>query len=155
MENYREKIKHQCALIAVCSFTIAAVCFLAAAAEFWDFPFPVPSGDSHWQAMWRGFICGAALSVLFIMIFYLVRNIIALQNDAALKKLYVKEHDERTAQVWQTARAEAYRTCLIVGIVAAIVSGFFSMTVSITIIACIAVLSYTGLAYKFYYDRKF
>lgn len=155
MENYKEKIKHQCALIAVCSFIIAAISFLAAAAEFWDLPFPVPNGDSHWQAMWRGFISGAALGVLGVMIFFLVRNIIALQNDASLKKLYVKAHDERTVKVWQTARAEAYRTCLIVSIVAAIVSGYFSMTVSITLIVCLAVLSYTGLAYKFYYDKKF
>lgn len=155
MENFREKLKIQNITIAICSFILAAFSFLSAAGEAGIIPFFVPTGDSHWQSMWRGFVCGAACGLLVLMIIGLVRNILALKDEKKLKKLYVKEHDERSIQVWTYARAAAYQTFLLLGLVAIVVSGYFSMTVSITILACVWTASITGLLFKLYYNKKF
>lgn len=79
----------------------------------------------------------------------------ALKDEKKLKALYIKVHDERTQQVGLCARSAAMSYSLLLGLIAAIVAGFFSMTVSLTIMACVVVSAFTGLAFKFYYDSKF
>ena len=156
MEQYREKLKLQNAVIAICCTVLAIFCFLAAASEFGLFSLLTPVvADNHWQSMWRGFISGASVGVLALMIVGLVRNILALHSDDALKKRYVKDHDERTIQIWTSARALSMQIFLLAGLVAASVAGYFSVAVSITILACVLVHSLLGLGCKLYYSKKF
>lgn len=155
MENYREKLKIDNLITAICCFILAAFCILAAISEFVTPILPSPQGDSHWQSMWRGFISGATFAILAMMIFGLVRNIRALHDEKLLKKLYVKEHDERTIKIWTSARAAAFQTFLILGLVAIVVAGYFSMTVSLTIAGCVVAASWIGLGFKLYYSKKF
>lgn len=155
MEQYREKLKLQNAVIAVCCAVLAIFCFLAAASEFGLVSLLTPAvANSHWQSMWRGFISGASVGVLALMIVDLVRNILALHSDDALKKRYVKDHDERTIQIWTSARALSMRIFLLSSLVAAIAAGYFSMTVSLTILVCVLVHSLLGLGCKLYYSQK-
>ena len=156
MKQYREKLKLQNAVIAVCCAVLAIFCFLAAASEFGLISLLTPAvADNHWQSMWRGFISGASVGVLALMIVGLVRNILALHSDDALKKRYVKDHDERTIQIWTSARALSMQIFLLGGLVAAVVAGYFSMTVSLTILACVLFHSLLGLGCKLYYSQKF
>lgn len=156
MNEFRDKIKLQNLGIAVCCIILAIFSFLSAAAEAGIIDFMQPAaGDDHWQSLWRGFIMGASVGILALMIFRLVRNILALLDEKKLKQLYVKENDERSIQVWTSARAAAFQTFLLLGIVAAVVSGYFSMTVSITIITCIFCASMVGIGFKVYYDKKY
>lgn len=156
MEQYREKLKLQNVIIAVCCFVLAAFSIAAAAAEAGKIAFFAPvAGDSHWQSMWRGFVSGAAVGLLICMIVILVRNDLALRSEQALKKRYVKDHDERTIQIWTSARALSMQIFLLVGLVAIVVAGYFSMTVSITIWACLMLQIAIGLACKLYYGKKF
>lgn len=156
MEQYREKLKLQNAVIAVCCAVLAIFCFLAVASEFGPVSLLTPAvADNHWRSMWRGFISGASVSVLALMIVGLVRNILALHSDDTLKKRYVKDHDERTIQIWTNARALSMQIFLLVGLVAAIVAGYFSIAVSLTIVACVLVHSLLGAGCKLYYSHKF
>lgn len=155
MEEFKEKLKFQNIITAVSAFILAVFCFLAAFSEFITPILPTPNGDSHWQSMWRGFISGASFALLFMMIFGLVRSIRALHSEKFLKKLYVESNDERTIKIWTSARAAAYQVFLIFGIVAVVVAGYFSMTVSLTILGCIFFASVTGLLFKIYYNRKY
>lgn len=155
MEEFREKIKLDNITIAISAFVLTFFCALMAMSEAGVIPITPAGGDAHWASMWRGFICGAACGLLFMMIFGLARNIRALKSEKELKKLYVKSNDERQIQIWTSARAAAYQAFLILGLVAVVVSGYFSMTVSITIIACILAASVIGLAFKVYYSRKY
>lgn len=154
MEKFRDKLKLNNFITAVCAFLLAAFCFIMAAAEAGLIPL-TPAGDSHWQHMWRGFCVGAACGVLGVMIFGLVRSIRALQDEEKLKKLYVEENDERAVQIWTAARAMAMRTFLMLALAAGVVAGYFSMVVSITILACAVVLSVMGALFKVYYSIKF
>ncbi len=155
MENYREKLKIGNLILSAASFILAMFCFLTAAGEAGILPFPTPSaGDSHWQSMWRGFCCGASFGILGMLLFSLIRNLLALRNEEKLKKLYVKEHDERTNQIWTSARAAGLQVFLLLGLVATVVAGYFSVAVSLTLLACIFSASLIALAFKVYYSMK-
>lgn len=155
MEEFREKIKLDNITIAISTFVLTIFCALMAMSEAGVIAIAPAGGDADWASMWRGFIVGAACGLLLMMIFGLVRNIRALQSEKELKKAYVKANDERQIQIWTSARATAYQAFLLLGIVAVVVAGYFSMVVSITIIACIFIASVLGLAFKVYYSRKY
>lgn len=154
-EQYREKLKLQTVILSVCCAVLVIFSALAAAAEAGAITFFTPvAGDSRWQSMWRGFICGAAMGLLGFMIVGLVRNVLALRSEATLKKRYVKDNDERTIQIWTSARALSMQIFLLAGLVAIVVAGYFSIAVSITLVACVLVHSLLGLGCKLYYSYK-
>jgi uncharacterized membrane protein len=156
LEKFRDKIKLDNLTIAFSCFILAVFAFLAAMGEAGIIPFFTPAaGDNHWQSMWRGFISGASFGILGVMIFFLIRNIRALYNEKFLKKLYVQENDERQIQIWTAARAESTRVFLLAGLAACIIAGYFSITVSLTILVCILVHSLLGLGFKIYYSKKY
>ena len=155
MELFREKLKVQNLAIAMCCFILAIFSFLAAAGQAGIIGFMEPATDNtHWQSMWRGIITGMSFGIMIVMIAFLVRNILALRDEKKLKKLYVETNDEREIQIWTAARSTAMQLFLLVGVVAAIVAGYFSMTVSITIIVCMFLQSMTGLFCMLYYRIK-
>lgn len=155
MEKFRDKIKLDNLTIAFSCFILAMFSFLSALGEAGVIPFFNPTGDnSHWQSMWRGFISGAAFGILGLLIFFLIRNIRALNDEKFLKKMYVKEHDERVIQIWTAARARSMQTFMILGLVAGIIAGYFSMVVCITIIASTFLQAITGLFFALYYSYR-
>lgn len=156
MDHYKEKLKIQNVTFGFCGLILGLFSVCAMLGEAGILPFFNPTaGDSHWQSMWRGFVSGASFALLAFMLLGLVRNTRALRSEKELKKLYIKEHDERTIQVWIYSRAAAFQSFLILGLAAVIVTGYFSMTVSVTIIACVFCASIIALAFKIYYNRKF
>ena len=156
MEQYKEKLKLQNAVIAIACFILTVFSFLSAAGEAGMIPAFTPAvADTHWQSLWRGFIMGAACGILVFMIIGLVRNIRALRSEKELKKLYIKDNDERQIKIWHSARAASMQVFLILGLVAGVIAGYFNMTVSITILACVMVQAWIGLGFKLYYNRKF
>lgn len=155
MENYREKLKLTNAIIAVASFALAAFNFLSFAGEQGWILFPELAGDEQWQTDWRAFVSGAAFGILLVMIFILIRNIRALIDEKFFKKLYVADHDERSNQIYLYSRSAGMQAFLILGLVAAVVAGYFSMVVSFTIMACLVSASVICLLIKLYYSVKF
>jgi len=155
MELFREKLKVQNMAIAICCWILAIFSFLAAAGEAGIVGFMQPiAGDSHWQSTWRGIVMGMSVGILIVMVVFLIRNILALKDDKKLKKLYVETTDEREIKIWTAARSTAMQIFLMFGCVAALVAGYFSITVSITIIVCIFLQSITGLFCMLYYRLK-
>ena len=155
MEHFRMKLKTDTFITAILALVLLTVGLLAIANEAGYINWFTPiTGDSHWHARWNGFITGASVGLCVFMIIGLVRNIRALRNESALKKLYVKLNDERTAEIIKSAQAAAYRTFLYVGLVAVIVAGYFSITVSLTILVCIWLSALLGAAYKYAYNIK-
>jgi hypothetical protein len=155
MELFREKLKIQNLAIGMCCFILALFSFMAAAGEAGIIGFMQPAiENSHWQSMWRGIVMGMSVGILIVLIAFLIRNILALKDEKRLKKLYVETNDEREIQIWTAARSTAMQLFLMVGVVAAIVAGYFSMTVSITIIVCMFLQSITGFFCMLYYRIK-
>ncbi len=156
MESFRKRLKVQNIILGISSCVLAVFFLLSVAGEAGLIPLFAPAvADSRWQSMWRGFLSGAAFCLLAVMLFGLVRNLRALRDEKAFQKLYIKENDERTIQVWTSARAAACQAFLILGPVAIVVAGYFCVTVSLTVLACVFSCSILGLIFKLYYSRKF
>lgn len=53
------------------------------------------------------------------------------------------------------ALCEAMRATLILGLAAVIVAGYFSMTVSLTLLVTVLLVSLMTLAFKLYFGKKY
>jgi len=155
MENYRKTLKKQNHILAVCIAVLAAFSLLGFAAEAGIVNLTPAAGDSHWQSQWRGFVSGASMGVLGLMLFGLIRNVRAMKDEKKLRKLYNQMHDERTIQLFHNARSAAMTVFLIVGLISVMISGYFNVTISLTLLVCILFCSILCLSFKIYYDRKY
>lgn len=149
MEKYKKSLKVQNT-----SFIIGALCLILVQvlAFFGVFTPVVP--DAHWSDMWSGMIGGASFSFTAILIFGLVTNLRAMRDEAKLKKLYTKEHDERMIRIVYNAQAGAYRLSLLTLLVAAIIAGYFNITVSITCLVVVFIQAVTGALFKLYWYKR-
>lgn len=155
MEQYKEKLKVNCRITALCALLLALVSVLGFLAEAGIVPLTPLAGDEHWQSQWRGFMSGAAMGVLGFMVVGLLRARKALKDEKALRQLYIKENDERQIQIWTSARASAMQAFLLLGLVATVVAGYFSVPIAMTILACVLLNSLLGFGFKLYYSGKY
>lgn len=156
MEKYKEKLRIQNILTAISCAVLLLFAFLSIGSELGWFTFFRPkAGDSHWHSAWYGFCTGASCGIGAMMLFFLIRNIRAMKDEKKLKKLYIKENDERNAKIIIYSRNSAMQAFLLLGMAAAIVAGYFSITVSVTILACIFLCSIASLLFTLYYSKKF
>lgn len=155
MEQYREKLKVQNIVACFGGVLLLLFAILAIGSELGWFSILQPAaGDSHWHSAWFGYVTGASCGIGAIMVVFLIRNLQALKDEKKLKKLYVKEHDERSIQIHTLARNTAMQILLWIGLIATVIAGYFSITVSLTILACIFVSSITSLLLVCYYNKK-
>ena len=156
MESYREKLKLQNVVFAIGCVALALFSALGFLGEAGVVKLAPSVGDGHWQSRWRGFISGASIGILAVLLLTgLIRNLRALKDEKKLKKLYIKESDERQAQIVAKALCEAMRATLILGLAAVIVAGYFSMTVSLTLLVTVLLVSLMTLAFKLYFGKKY
>ena len=155
MEQYKEKLKIQNLIMGICCLALAVFAVLAVGSEQGWFSILHPAtGDSHWKSTWYGYIFGATIGVFAVMLACIIRNCRAMKDEKRLKKLYVQAHDERTIQIQTLARNTAMQILLCVGLVATVITGYFSVTVSITIFVCIWISSSVNLVLIGYYNKK-
>ena len=156
MEQFKEKLKiTNCFLFIGCLVLAVSAIFAAGSELGWFHILQPVAGDSHWQSTWFGFIAGASCGVFALMLVCLIRNCLALKDEKKLKKLYAKEHDERTIQIVTLARNTAMQILLLSGLVATVIAGYFSITVSLTILACMFTSSVLSMLLMGYYSKKF
>lgn len=156
MEQYKEKLKVQNGFAMIGCLVLAVFAVLAIGTELGWFNILSPvTGDSHWQSTWHGYITGISCGVFALLLVVLIRNRRALKDEKKLKALYVKEHDERTIQIATLARNTAMQILLPAGLVASVIAGYFSVTVSMTILACTFFSSGISLFLMGYYCKKF
>ena len=150
MEKYKEKLKLQNVLFTLGNAVLLETVLLS------DKVSPVTE-DSRWADFWVGFIHGAAvaLALAIFMLAMMARNIRALKDETALKKRLAKDNDERCAQIIANARSAAMQTFLLLGLVAIVVAGYFSVTVSLTILGCVVLAGLLSAGFKLYYNKKF
>ena len=155
MDQYRKNLKLQNLFLGICSGILVLFAVFAAGSELGVFTlFSLAAGNSHWTSGWHGYIFGASIGIFSAMLGFLIRNSRAMKNDKKLKELYVKEHDERTIRIQTLAGNMTVKCLLWMGLVASIIAGYFSITVSITILACIFVSSAVNLILIAYYCKK-
>ena len=149
MENYREKLKIHNILYAIGALALLAIQVLA----YSGLVSPV-GADERWQGFYNGFIAGAAFGVMALFIVGLVMNLRALRSEKAMKKQYIKETDERSRQITAMGKSAGATIFLLLMVPAAIILGYFNVTVFITCIGCILALSLLMGGTKLYFSRK-
>ena len=156
MEQYREKLRIQNWIMGIGCLVLALFAILAVGSELGWFSILSPAtSDSRWQSTWYGYVTGISCGVFAVMAVLLIRNLRAMKDEKKLKVLYIKEHDERMIQIQTLARNTAMQCLLWVGLVASVIAGYFSITVSITIMICTFVSSSVNLLLMTYYNRKY
>lgn len=149
MEKYKSKLKMQNIVFLFGVVLLIAVQVLA----FCQVIQPV-AADARWASGWNGFIAGLSMAMMVFLILGLVFNLRALRSEAALKKLYAREHDERTQQIVHRAQSMGVEIFLLGMLPVIVVCGYFSITIAVTCLACELALSVIiGLA-KLYWHVK-
>ena len=149
METYRKhlKIQNLCSLIGI-AVALALVILSAT-----GYIHPAVEGD-RWRGFWNGFISGVTSAFILLSVIGIVKNLRAMRDETALKAQYVKEHDERTQQIWNLAGANAYWFNAIGLLLAAVVAGYFSAVAFICIVGCLLYMCLIRLSLKLYYSKK-
>ena len=155
MEQYKEKLKITRRIITVAALILTACCILFVLSECGIINIAPNAGDVHWQSRWRGMICGASFGLSIFLFAWTIRISKALRSDKELKKLYVEANDERQEKIRTAAGSSATQIFLIVGLVAAIVAGYFSVAVGTTILACLFIHSMIVVGCSMYFNMKF
>jgi hypothetical protein len=149
LQKYRSSLKVQSVFFAVFALILVFIIVLGALRIIQ----PV-GADEHWADAWNGFISGAGFGIVAILIGGIVLNLRAMNNPAALKKLYIKEHDERGCQIaYRSGHASYFFNAagLLLGV---IVGGYFSPLISLTCLGCLFYICLVRLGLKIYYSRK-
>lgn len=106
-----------------------------------------------------GFVHGMGLAFIICLMAYSIKQIFtinrALKNDAALKKMYVQETDERAIFIQNKVGSSGWRLVLILLVFAAMVASYFSATVMITLVCAALAVALVMAGYKLYYRNKY
>ena len=104
-----------------------------------------------------GFQVGLLLALCVFALYRKVRCQRALRDDAAVRRLYYQEHDERTRYIAQQVGRSSMAVNTVLLVVAAVIAGYFSVTVFVTLLAVAAVQGLVQLllkGLKQIYDRN-
>lgn len=149
MENYRKKLKIQNIFFLI--GIVAAIVLMVISALQMIHP-AVPS--DRWASFWNGFIGGVTGAFAAVSLYGIVRNLRAMRNEKKLQRLYIKEHDERTQQIFQLSSANAYWFDTMGLLLAAIVAGYFQPIITIVIVCCIFYICVVRKILMIYYTKK-
>ena len=116
-------------------------------------PVAAPASWVHWADFWNGMMAGISMGLSALFIVGIIVNIRALKDEKRLKKLYAKEHDERTAQIQMQGQAMGMRISLILMLAAVIILGYFDIKLSLTVLACTFVQSVITALCKLYWHH--
>lgn len=101
------------------------------------------------------FDIGISLGIEIVMVYFVTKDIIALNNPEKLKKLYIEENDERTKFISSKVGSSSSNAVILMLLLAGIVAGYFNFTVFVTLIAAALASSLITVGLKIYYEHKF
>ena len=112
-------------------------------------------GDAHVNDYIAGFSMGLFVGIEFVVIYFISKYTSALRNEDKLRKLFIKETDERLKLI----RSKAGSSGIIIAIgglmLGALAAGYYSETVFITLICSAVFVTVVTVIMKAYYWVKF
>lgn len=102
----------------------------------------------------KGFHIGAFVGFQLIAVWYLGKCMRVRKDETELKKMYIAENDERSGLIIRNASTLGMSIVLIGLAVAAIVSGFFSVTVFFALIGSLFFVLIVFYVLWIYYAKK-
>lgn len=154
MESYRKKLKIQ---NLACSIGILVLIFLNTAIHFYA-PLSgivLPEARTgNFYDFYEGFIGGVSAGFGLLLVLNIFLNTRAMRDEARLKARYIKEHDERSRQIWLLSGANSYWFDVMGLLLAAIVAGRFSLTAFVCLLGSLLYICIVRGIFKFYYCKK-
>lgn len=89
-----------------------------------------------------------------LLVLDIFRNIRAIKDDSKLRKLYIKEHDERRIMIMQKTGATGINICILGLGIATVVAGYFNELIFITLLWATLFVSLVKGLFKVYYFKK-
>ena len=102
-----------------------------------------------------GLQTGIFVGTLAVLFLKMKKLRAALRNETVLKTLFIEEKDERRLLIEQKANTLSLRVIMYITALAAVVSGFFHVTISLTLFAVLALVALVMTITKLYYNRQY
>lgn len=146
MEAFKRKLKARVVWLAAAMLGIAAIYFILL---FW--------GDrlSSVPAYGKEFVTGAFIGLIAVLLAYIIRTVSYLGSEEKIQGLYIKENDERRCLILQKTGSLGFRLSGVGLGFAAIIAGFFNLTVSLSLVGAILFLVLVKLGLRIYYERRY
>lgn len=150
MENYKKIIKKRMHLAA--GFNCLALIFISFTGYRQDVMAIVSGNISD---MIRGFQTGVFIGLQLFMVIFITKYRKAIKSEDSLKKLYIEENDERKKLIRDKIGGTGLNFIIGSAAAAVVISGFFSETVFITLLAVLMFIAMVKGFLKLYYRNKF
>lgn len=102
----------------------------------------------------NNFITGMSMGFAVICVFLISYYGSSLKNDELLRKLYIKETDERRRLIKDKTGSTAIPFIFAGLLLAMLIAGYFSMTVFFTLLGAVLFIAVVLLTFKLYYSKK-
>lgn len=148
MLNFREKLKKRRWLIRISCVIVLLVIINHYFGNFLSFPTPKEPHISDFQ---MGLLMGIELCLIFLSFKY--RK--AINDENELQDFYNSEHDERKNLIRQKAGYPVIWAASIVILIAAIIAGYYNVTVFYSLAAVAVIQIFFAAFLKFVYSKKY
>lgn len=116
--------------------------------------FPIELGDERANSYVSGFQIGIYITLMLLYLAKLAKYRRALKDEALLKQLYYQENDERVVYVNQQVGKSAMSINTVILLFAALVAGYYNITVFVTILVIIFVENIIQFILEKYYTNR-
>jgi len=146
MERFRETIKKRTLVMRIGLLIYAIVMVVFLAVGLFE-----QKAEAHWLCYQSGLIVGLSGVAAVLMIRYNK----ALNNEALLNELYIKENDERRLLVYQKSGSLGMNIVMFGLIIASIFASHFNFTVFVTLVVTCFAVALVRTTLKIYYNSKY
>lgn len=150
MENFKKVIKRRMHLAAI--FNCLAVVFISFTGYRQNV---MANGSGNISDMIRGFQTGVFIGLQLFMVILITKYRKAIKSEDSLKKLYIEENDERKKLIQDKIGGTGLNFIIGSAATAVVISGFFSETIFITLLAVLMFIILVKGFLKLYYRNKF
>ena len=102
----------------------------------------------------RGMLTGLLVGGDLLALVYMIRCFVLLSDEKKLKEAYIKSKDERNNEISKETMRTASVITLMCTSLAIIITGFFSITVSMTLFADLTISTLIVLLVNAFYKKK-
>lgn len=110
--------------------------------------------QEHIAIQIKGFQVGMFSAWIVMFLTGIIKKAIAVRNEAVLKKMYIKEHDERTRSIQKEVASATVWISVLSLIFAIVIAGFYSSAVFYTLVGALIYLSTVACGAKIYFQRR-
>lgn len=115
----------------------------------------IVGSNVHIEEYINGFQVGIFLSVEIRILYRIIKYRKALNDEEELKKLYIKENDERAKLIRDKIGGDGFLFSVGMVAIGTVIAGFFNETVFFTLFAVTVFMAMILASLKLYYNNKY